>query len=229
MKRMLRFFSLLFSGVCLLLLFGGCANRQPEGLAIVDSGGAARVVATDANGEPATDAQGNLLELLTDENGVQQKDNAGNAVTQAVKAPNVYRFGNTIACDLFRYQIPQGWEGTVSPKIQLTLSGTKVTLELQTLHDMTTERFLEFADALFPKQDAEGNKLSEPTVSDCSYAGLSGKKLEMRFATDEGEVQYSAAALVHGEHLIALYFSCPADQNPKPDLATLASHLQVKP
>lgn len=214
----LRSLALVFTALCLFLAACGGKTRSPAVL-IEEAGGNTLWAVTDEAGAIVTDSAGDILEYRA-----QQE---GTALSQYVTAPSVYSYNGRIVCDLFAFTVPKGWEKADTPQIRLTQTGTDTQMELQALHNMTMERFLEFANAFFPQKDENGNAVAAPTVTDCSYLNLTGKKLEISYGSENGKVRYTAYALIHGENLIAFYLTGIDGQKPQADFDKLVTNMEV--
>ena len=127
--------ALLSAALVLLTFASACEKHSKYGKLYVDGRGMEHVLVTDAKGETIVDADGNLVEVMTDtngkpipaitENGTVAAKQEGEYQTSPVTFPNVIVSDDKIEDTNCVVQIPAGWEAQKSgDDIMLTQTAT---------------------------------------------------------------------------------------------------------
>ncbi len=103
---MKRYLAIILSAVLVLTCFTACKAKVKEGLVLE---GEKYPIATKADGGIQRDENGNLIVMVTDENGKNVKDENGEYKTNPVKMDHAIVIGDRIECSEFALTIPKGW------------------------------------------------------------------------------------------------------------------------
>lgn len=111
---MKKYFALILTFVIILTCFAACKPTIKEGAVVTEFGGKNHAVVTEADGGIKRDEAGNLIVLVTDENGRQVKGDNGEYQTNPVGLEHALVIGDTIEMPEYSIQIPNGWSNNVS-------------------------------------------------------------------------------------------------------------------
>lgn len=152
--------ALLLVFTLILCLFAACGKDKVNGIAIVDSEGTTRVLATNDNGETMTDDAGNLIIVVTNADGKEE--------TQRVAPPDYYVNGNIIETPKYTVTIPKGWEQSAGlGDVRLIHTSTKSELNLVTLKDKTLEDAIFSAEEVMDLMRNEGGTVETVQTTIC--------------------------------------------------------------
>ncbi len=135
---MKKYFSLILTFVLILTCFAACKPSIKDGTVVTEFGGKGHAAVTEADGGVKRDEAGNLIVLVTDENGKQVKDENGNYQTNPVGIDHALVIGDTIEMPEYSFQIPDGWSNSVSfEDLVIQRDGTADVLTISVIKDET--------------------------------------------------------------------------------------------
>ena len=111
---MKKYFALVLTFVLIFTCFTACKPTIKDGTIVTEYGGKEHAVITKADGGIVRDEAGNLIVLVTDENGRQLKGDNGEYQTNPVGIEHALVIGNTIEMPEYSIQIPNGWSNNIS-------------------------------------------------------------------------------------------------------------------
>lgn len=111
---MKKIFALTISIIVILTCFAGCKAKIKNGALLTNAAGENFAVATKADGGIQRDEAGNLIVLVTDENGRNVKGDGGEYLTNPVALEHALVVGNRVECNEYSVVIPNGWSDAAS-------------------------------------------------------------------------------------------------------------------
>lgn len=135
---MKKYFALILTFVLILTCFTACKPSIKDGTLVTEFGGKEIAAVTEADGGIKRDDAGNLIVLVTDENGKNVKGENGEYETNPVALEHALVIGNTIEMPEYSIQVPNGWSNTVSfENLVLKRDNSADTLTLSVIKDKT--------------------------------------------------------------------------------------------
>ncbi len=135
---MKKYFALILTFVLILTCFTACKPSIKDGTLVTEFGGKEIAAVTEADGGIKRDEAGNLIVLVTDENGKNVKGENGEYETNPVALEHALVIGDTIEMPEYSIQIPNGWSNTVSfENLVLKRDNSADTLTLSVIKDET--------------------------------------------------------------------------------------------
>ncbi|MCR5484180.1 MAG: hypothetical protein K6F09_01180 [Clostridiales bacterium] len=170
-----------------LFVLAACEKKSSKyGVLYVDSIGMTHVLATDENGSTIQDANGNLVEILTDDKSkqpltmteVSATDEDGSEVSAEPKTkyqsspltfPHMItdKNGKTVENRYYKMPIPDGWEQIGSVAIILRQKDTECQIEVQHVEYEDAEESLKEVEAVKEKLTDDELKFTKDTVKLC--------------------------------------------------------------
>ncbi len=111
---MKKIFALSISIILILTCFAGCKAKLKNGAVITNAAGENFAAVTKADGGIQRDKAGNLLVLVTDEDGRNVKGDGGEYLTNPVALEHALVVGNRVECNEYSVVIPNGWSNANS-------------------------------------------------------------------------------------------------------------------
>ena len=144
---MKKYFALIITLLVVLTCFTSCKAKLKGGQYInTAAGGEGYAAVTKADGGVVRDDAGNLIVLVTDENGKNVKGDDGEYQTNRVALEYALVVGNRIECPTYAINIPNGWEDSISfNDLVIKKSGTKDFLRIATHGDTSIDKLAEQA------------------------------------------------------------------------------------
>lgn len=133
---MKKYFALILTFILILTCFAACKPSIKDGTVVTEFGGQGHAAVTEADGGVKRDEAGNLIVLVTDENGRQVKDENGEYQTNPVAIDHALIIGDTIEMPEYSVQIPSGWSNEASyESLVLKRDGTQDTFTISVIKD----------------------------------------------------------------------------------------------
>ena len=134
---MKKYLALILTFALLLVCFTACKPSIKEGAIVTEfGGGQGHAAVTEADGGVKRDDAGNLIVLVTDENGRQVKDENGEYQTNPVAIDHALIVGNTIEMPEYSIQMPNGWSNLTSyEELIIQKDGTSDVLKISVIKD----------------------------------------------------------------------------------------------
>ena len=107
--QMKKIFALTISVIVILTCFAGCKAKIKNGALVTNAAGENFAAVTKADGGIQRDEAGNLIVLVTDENGRNVKGDNGEYLTNPVALDHALVVGNRVECNEYSVVIPDGW------------------------------------------------------------------------------------------------------------------------
>ena len=111
---MKKYFALILTVILVLTCFTACKPQLKDGAVITNAAGENYAAVTNADGGIKRDEAGNLIVLVTDENGKNVKGEDGELQTNPIAIDHALVIGDTIEMPTFSIQIPDGWSNSLS-------------------------------------------------------------------------------------------------------------------
>lgn len=111
---MKKYFALILTFILIFTCFSACKPTIKNGVLVTEFGGKEIAAVTEADGGLKRDEAGNLIVLVTDENGRNVKGENGEYETNPVAIDHALVIGNTIEMPEYSIKIPNGWSNSVS-------------------------------------------------------------------------------------------------------------------
>lgn len=132
---MKKYFAVILTFVIILTCFAACKPSIKDGTLVTNAAGKNYAAVTNADGGIKRDEAGNLVVLVTDENGRNVKEN-GEYQTNAIAIEHALVIGDTIEMPEYSIQIPEGWSDSMSfEDLCLTRDGSNDVITISVLKD----------------------------------------------------------------------------------------------
>lgn len=142
---MKKYFALIITLMVVLTCFTSCKAKLKGGQYInTAAGGEGYAAVTKSDGGVVRDEAGNLIVLVTDENGKNVKGDDGEYQTNRVALEYALVVGNRIECPTYAINIPNGWEDSISfNDLVIKKTGTNDILKISTHKDASADDLAE--------------------------------------------------------------------------------------
>ena len=135
---MKKYLALILTFVLILTCFAACKPSVKDGTVVTEFGGKQHAAVTEADGGVKRDEAGNLIVLVTDEDGRNVKGDNGEYQTNPVAIDHALVIGNTIEMPEYSIQIPEGWSNSVSfENLVIKRNDSADTLTISVVSDKT--------------------------------------------------------------------------------------------
>lgn len=111
---MKKYFALIISIIVILTCFTACKPKIKNGTLVTNQAGENFAAVTKADGGVIVDEAGNLVVLVTDEDGRNVKGDNGEYATNKVALEHALVIGNRVECEKYAITIPNGWSDAKS-------------------------------------------------------------------------------------------------------------------
>ncbi len=201
---MKKIFALTVAAMIILTCFTACKPKIKNGAIISDAAGENIAAATQADGSIQRDDSGNIIVLVTDEDGRNVKNENGEYETKAVALEHALVIGNQIECADYAIRIPDGWSDSMSyTELIIKKDGTEDTLSIANERGASLKDTLELASSVYTNMQANypasviENKTIEILGMEANF--LSG------YLADNGTGKGSYIAYILFEHENSVY------------------------
>lgn len=146
MKKIL---ALTIAAMVILTCFTACKPKIKNGEIVTNAAGENIAIATKADGGLQRDDSGNIIVLVTDEDGKNVKDENGEYATKAIALEHALVIGNQIECADYAIRIPNGWSDSMSfTELIIKKDGTEDTLSIANERGGSVKEALEQANKM---------------------------------------------------------------------------------
>lgn len=201
---MKKIFVLTVAAMIILTCFTACKPKIKNGAIFSDAAGENIAAATQADGSIQRDDSGNIIVLVTDEDGRNVKNENGEYETKAVALEHALVIGNQIECADYAIRIPDGWSDSMSyTELIIKKDGTEDTLSIANERGASLKDTLELASSVYTNMQANypasviENKTIEILGMEANF--LSG------YLADNGTGKGSYIAYILFEHENSVY------------------------
>lgn len=201
---MKKIFALTVAAMIILTCFTACKPKIKNGAIFSDAAGENIAAATQADGSIQRDDSGNIIVLVTDEDGRNVKNENGEYETKAVALEHALVIGNQIECADYAIRIPDGWSDSMSyTELIIKKDGTEDTLSIANERGASLKDTLELASSVYTNMQANypasviENKTIEILGMEANF--LSG------YLADNGTGKGSYIAYILFEHENSVY------------------------
>ena len=111
---MKKYFALIIAIMVILTCFTACKPKIKDGALVTNQAGENFAAVTKAGGGVIVDDAGNLVVLVTDEDGRNVKGDNGEYATNKVALEHALVIGNRVECEKYAITIPDGWSDAKS-------------------------------------------------------------------------------------------------------------------
>lgn len=111
---MKKYFALIIAIMVILTCFTACKPKIKDGALVTNQAGENFAAVTKAGGGVVVDDAGNLVVLVTDEDGRNVKGDNGEYATNKVALEHALVIGNRVECEKYAITIPDGWSDAKS-------------------------------------------------------------------------------------------------------------------
>ncbi len=174
---MKKYFALIITAVLVLTCFTACKPKLQNGALVTNAAGENYAAVTKAGGGIARDEAGNLIVLVTDENGKNIKGENGEFQTNPVALEHALVIGNTIEMPDFSIQIPNGWSDQLSfADLIIKKNNSTDTVKISVIENSSLSKVIEEhtstitqAKAMFPDTVTENKGISFGQIEDAQF------------------------------------------------------------
>ena len=149
---MKKYIAIAFSLMMLVCIFTACSKKPSGTEAVTIEGGSTLAVLTREDGQLERNEAGDIMMVVTEENGKAVTDKNGEQETTRVNLKTAFVYDNRIEFEHYYLEIPDGWSNQVSyTDLGISKDGSDESLKIMRSEEKTLEKAFSGTQEMFDK------------------------------------------------------------------------------
>jgi len=181
-----KYIAIILATLTLTTTFAACTKKYDDERVLTDREENVHILATDEEGNTIQDADGHIIEVVTDENGKEVTDENGKQVTQPVTYPDILEAYGYVEDQYVKIKPEEGWKQTGTQTITMDYEKYGAQYVLDVVENKTVEDVAKGYKSMAEQmKKADAYKESEFSSKEVEINGIKMTKITITYTIDK--------------------------------------------